>query len=312
MNFLSMDYFVTLAQERNFTRAAEKLHITQQTLSAHIAVLEKEAGSPLFLRRVPLELTYAGKVFLRYAQDIRKDVRALQQELNDAAQNEAGELRIGTAPLREKILLPGVIIRFLQQYPLIRFTLTEASNRVLQEKLLRGEIDLAIAGFPKTVPGIELIPYYEEEFVLLMSQKLLAQITAGNGYCQKDIPRRITADFPAVFRECPFLLNDKNSIAGQIAWDLFAENGFSPRIRIESDNMETLLELCAEGAGAMICSETLAGKTLDRSRFAEMELFRFADPVKFTISFGCRRELHRWSLLDSFIETALACKPESS
>ena len=64
MNFLSMDYFVTLAQERNFTRAAEKLHITQQTLSAHIAVLEKEAGSPLFLRRVPLELTYAGKVFL--------------------------------------------------------------------------------------------------------------------------------------------------------------------------------------------------------------------------------------------------------
>ncbi|MBQ9256322.1 MAG: LysR family transcriptional regulator, partial [Acidaminococcaceae bacterium] len=50
MNFLSMDYFITLARERNFTRAAEKLHITQQTLSAHISNLEKETGAPLFLR----------------------------------------------------------------------------------------------------------------------------------------------------------------------------------------------------------------------------------------------------------------------
>ena len=68
MNFSSLEYFTVLARERNFTRAAEQLHITQQTLSAHIAGLEKELGCPLLLRRTPLELTYAGSTFLRYAE----------------------------------------------------------------------------------------------------------------------------------------------------------------------------------------------------------------------------------------------------
>ena len=67
MNFSSMDYFVMVARERSFSRAAERLHITQQTLSAHIAKLEGELGTKLLVRSVPLELTYAGEVFLEYA-----------------------------------------------------------------------------------------------------------------------------------------------------------------------------------------------------------------------------------------------------
>ena len=68
MNFLSMKYFLMLAEERSFTKAAERLHITQQTLSAHVAALERETGAKLFVRHVPLELTDSGSVFLRYAR----------------------------------------------------------------------------------------------------------------------------------------------------------------------------------------------------------------------------------------------------
>lgn len=77
MNFSSMDYFVMAAQEKNFTHAAERLHITQQTLSTHIANLEKELGSRLFVRSTPLELTYAGQVFLAYAADFRRKRQTL-------------------------------------------------------------------------------------------------------------------------------------------------------------------------------------------------------------------------------------------
>ena len=63
MNFSSMDYFVMVARERSFSRAAERLHITQQTLSAHIAKLEGELGTKLLVRNIPLELTYAGRCF---------------------------------------------------------------------------------------------------------------------------------------------------------------------------------------------------------------------------------------------------------
>lgn len=61
MNFLSMDYFIMVAKERSFTKAAQRLGITQQTLSAHIANLEREIGCGLFIRHVPLELTYAAR-----------------------------------------------------------------------------------------------------------------------------------------------------------------------------------------------------------------------------------------------------------
>lgn len=67
MNFQSISYFIMLAREKNFTRAAEKLHMTQQALSASISSLEKEWGMPFFLRHVPLELTNGGRVFYEYA-----------------------------------------------------------------------------------------------------------------------------------------------------------------------------------------------------------------------------------------------------
>ena len=98
MNFDSLEYFSVLAQERSFTRAAELLHITQQSLSSHIAGLEKELNCQLVVRRIPLELTYAGKTFLRYAEDIRRLQHTMQQELCDISQNQKGELRLHPQP----------------------------------------------------------------------------------------------------------------------------------------------------------------------------------------------------------------------
>ena len=73
MNFLSIEYFAAVASEHSFSKAAKRLGITQQTLSANIAALERELGCTLFVRHVPLELTYAGTVFARYAQRFRRD-----------------------------------------------------------------------------------------------------------------------------------------------------------------------------------------------------------------------------------------------
>jgi len=106
MNFSSMDYFVVLAQERNFTRAAQRLHITQQSLSSHIAGMEKELGSQLLVRRVPLELTYAGEVMLRYATGFQKFRSDMQREFCDISQKQKGILHVGAASTRGQMILP--------------------------------------------------------------------------------------------------------------------------------------------------------------------------------------------------------------
>ena len=109
MNFKSIDYFLSVARERSFTKAAAQHHITQQTISADIAALERELGQPLFLRKVPLKLTYAGEVFLRYAQGFQNSHTAMLQEFRDIAKEETGILRIGVTYARGHALMPQLI-----------------------------------------------------------------------------------------------------------------------------------------------------------------------------------------------------------
>ena len=97
MTISSMNYFIVLARERNFTKAAQQLHITQQSHSSHISALEQELGCPLLIRRMPLQLTYAGTVFLRYAENFQQELDNLQREFCDITENQKGVLKIGIA-----------------------------------------------------------------------------------------------------------------------------------------------------------------------------------------------------------------------
>lgn len=175
MNFHSLDYFLVLAREKNFTRAAEALHITQQSLSSHIANLERELNCTLVVRRTPLELTYAGRTFLRYAESIGQTRQAMEREFCDISENQKGELRVGIAYTRGRAIMPRLIPAFQRQYPNVEITLLEGSNDAIQKALLSGGIDLAIAAFPRPLPGAVLENYYLEHTVLCLSDGLLAQ-----------------------------------------------------------------------------------------------------------------------------------------
>ena len=104
MNFLSIRYFLVTAEERSITRAAEKLHITQQTLSAHIAAMEREAGAKLFVRSVPLKLTGSGEVFYRYASmfELTED---LAQSINAYSHGMKQKLALISALIHDPKLL---------------------------------------------------------------------------------------------------------------------------------------------------------------------------------------------------------------
>ena len=128
MNFLSIEYFAAVASEHSFSKAAKRLGITQQTLSANIAALERELGCTLFVRHVPLELTYAGTVFARYAQRFRRDRDALGQEMRDIAGDQAGVLRVGVAYTRSRAIMPPIVKAMQSDCPNIIVELIEGRN----------------------------------------------------------------------------------------------------------------------------------------------------------------------------------------
>ena len=115
MNFQTMEYFVVLAHELNFTRAAEKLHITQQSLSSHIASVERELGCQLLERKNPLQLTFAGRTFLRYAVQYENSMQSMRQEFADIRGEEKGLHTTGQAVDLGGNIAPAKLHQIAQQ-----------------------------------------------------------------------------------------------------------------------------------------------------------------------------------------------------
>lgn len=303
MNFLSMIYFTTTARERSFTKAAEQLHITQQTLSAHIAAVERDLGCQLFIRHSPLELTYAGEVFLQYALDFQRKYRSMEQEFGDISHNQKGILRVGIAYTRGRTILPELITEYQKIYPQITVQVMEAKNDILQQNLLKSEIDLAIASFPDQIPGVELMDFYEEEVVLLIAESLLQRLFKEE---TDAMIQTIQAEQNlSVLSDCSFLFNSREDIAGKIGHYLISQADFIPTVKAQAGNIETLLDLCARGVGACFCPEKLVRTALSEEEISGLKVFHFSESTRYQIRFGWLKQAYRWSTISSFIELAV-------
>lgn len=305
MNFLSIEYFTAVASERSFSKAAKRLGITQQTLSANIASLERELGCTLFIRHVPLELTYAGTVFARYAQRFRRDRDALSQEMHDIAGNRAGVLRVGVAYTRSRAIMPPIVQAMKHDRPNIIVELVEGRNDQIQQWLANGDLDLALADFTEQPAGIELIDFYDERMVLVIAQSLWLDL-AATGTATNIVPdeRAIASGNLSSLEHCPFLLGNPQDIDGRIADLLFRHAGFEPKIAARSDNVLTLLELCHYGMGACLCPERFLPALLDAERLRTLRVLDCGPNTTYAIKFGVPAASYRWSAIDDFIRRA--------
>lgn len=302
MYFQSMDYFVTTARERSFTKAAQKLHITQQTLSAHIAMIEKELGCQLFIRHIPLELTYAGDIFLRYALNFQKQYCSMQRTFSDISQQYQGILRIGVPHTRGRVIMPKLIAAFQKSYPKIEIQVIEDTNDNLAEKLFGAEVDIAIADFPERMPGMQLMDFYKENVVLLISEILLHEIYGAD--TEKIIQQVNQSGNIAPLQECPFLMNHEHDIAGKFAQSLLRKANFHPVIKAQSENIELLLDLCLRNIGACFCSEMLAQTVLSAQQLEKLTMFHFDENAEFMIRLGWMENSDDWIVRSAFLNSA--------
>lgn len=300
MNFKSISYFLSVARERSFTKAARQHHVTQQTISADISALEHELGQSLFLRKIPLRLTYAGEVFLRYAQTFQSNYTAMLQEFQDIAKEESGTLRIGVTYARGHALMPKLIADFQQHYPNVAIHLLEDSNEQLQQHLLEGRVDLAIANYSMTPADIELIPFYREELVLLISDRLLSQIYREE---KGAILEQLQAGIYTSLARCPFVLGIPDDIGGAIGRRFLHQQKLQPPIQAQSENMDTLLSLCVLGVGACFSPENLIKTTLSDDQIAGLHVIRLPE-ASYQIYFGLLKNTYQWNMIHTFIKHA--------
>ena len=304
MNLATMDYFIALAEERSFTRAAERLHVTQQTLSAHIANIERELGVQLVNRKVPLTLTNAGDRFLTYARRFQATKRALDQEFLDIANDERGLLGIGIAATRGHMLLPTVLSVFQEEHPGINALIMEGENQELIEFLREGRVDMVVASVPHDFSGFVVHHLYDENIVLLLTEGLLERVVAEVGVPAEEAVSRLheSGDL-SVLGKCPFMLLGERDEPGRTARRLLARSGVRPWVRVRSTNSETLVDLASKGVGACFVPMRQVKATFGEGGGDGLVAIELGSDATISIDVAWRDGKHVWSVIESFHKT---------
>lgn len=245
------EYFLTIAREGNFTRAAERLYVTQSSLSQHIAKLEHDLGTQLFDRsQSPMKLTPAGRIYLEYLENHSHLYNRMLSALHT---NDRQQINLGVGIWRGAILLPHVLPQFLSDYPNAEIRLEELPQITeLLPALLNGWIDFAVRntsleGLPNTIVSETIM---NERIMLVLSRKhpLAEEFSkcAANGE---------PIDLHRLEGE-RYIAREADSPLGRHISNFLVKNHLAFKQSLTTFNNNTALRLSAAGAGFCFLLET--------------------------------------------------------
>ena len=291
MELRHLRYFIAVAEELHFTRAAERLHIGQPPLSQSIQALEADIGAQLFARtRRSVRLTEAGKLFLADARRILALAEQASETARRAERGEAGELRIGftfTTPLTP--LFATVINHYRNEYGAVSLTLHEMATTPQLDALEKRELDLAFIrppehALPDNIAAIEL-----------RRDRLMAVLPK-----QLPVARKKTVALGEL-AHLPFVMyppGSGTSIYHQIL-RLCRESGFVPQVGQEAKEASTIIALVAAGCGVSVLPASF-----DRIRMDGVCYRPLSDAAATTALLLAYRKEDDAPLVDAFVALA--------
>lgn len=246
MQFQQLLYFVTVAETRHFTRAAEQVHVAQPSLSQQIRALEKELGAELFSRaRGNIALTDAGEALLPLARRILADTDTARHEVQELAQLRRGRVRLGATPSLCTGLLPDVLRTFHDLHPGIELLIEESGSHDLVRELARGSLDLAliVLPLPTTSPALTTVELLHEDLVVVSS-------TAAKA------PRRPVriADLQGE----PLVMFRHGYDLRELTVAACRAEGFEPHFTVEGGEMDAVLGFVRAGLGLAVVPSMVA------------------------------------------------------
>ncbi len=245
MNSRQLQYAITLAEVRNFSQVAEKLNITQPTLSKQILNLESELGVKLFDRSTtPLTLTAAGESFVSQAKELLFRQNQLTHSMNRFQSGKSGRLVIGISPFRALYMVPQVAKKVREKFPGVQVFLHEAGSDTLRKEVAEGKYDFAIVNLPVEESVLDVIPLDIDSLVLAVPNSML-HLLPDSAKESKEIG----------IKDCsklPFIVVSKSQEMRVMFDRICAQADFLPEIAMEVVGLTTVWAMVQEGIGATV------------------------------------------------------------
>ncbi len=236
MELHQLRYFLAVVQHGSFTSAAEVCHVSQPSLSAQVAKLERELGGPLFERsRQGARLTPRGQVFRPRALEALQQLESARGELEELSGLARGEVVLGCLPTTGAYLLPGILRAFRSAHPGLQVKLREESSPTLGRALLGAEVDLALMDEAGLAPGLRS--------EILLREPLLAIVPRSHPLAAR---RRIPLSRLAGE---PLILMKSGHGFRKIVLDALAQTRVEPTVVYETDGIDTVQTLVEAGLG---------------------------------------------------------------
>lgn len=283
-----LSHFQCVAETRNFTRAAERLNVSQPALSRSIQRLEEEIGQPLFDRKPrSVDLTDAGQLFLTRAQQILLSLEDCKAEICDDGQS--GRIRVAAIPTIAPYFLPGLLQDFSKSHPKAQILVQEDTTDEIMRLCKQGELDVAIVALPVAARYIEIKPLFDEELSLVMPT-------------DHPLTKKKRIRISDIDRYAFILLNEAHCLSDNIV-SLCRQKSVQPVAIERASQLAMVQELVSLGHGISMIP-AMAMK-LDRTR---SRVYRSVDGVKLTRTIAAVWNPYRFDsqLLQSFRDSLTA------
>lgn len=281
-----LKYFLAVSKELHFTKAAEKLNISQPSLSQQIRALEHELGMPLFDRiGKKISLTEAGKILLLHTKTIFREIEQARSAIQDLNGLQHGSLTIGSLLTVVNYLLPPAILNFNKLYPNIELSVLGLRTGDIREKLLQNELDIGITFLPVQDKEIVSLPLYKSELTLV--------VPTGHTLTERSHISIVE------LQDYPLILLPKNFFLTELITSHCQQFDFTPKPILEISTMESLVQMVSKGMGITV----LPKPYIDFLQNTNIQALKIKDPTP-TIDIGLiyRKDKYMCAATQAFIE----------
>ena len=259
-----MEYIYAIYQEKSFTRAAEKLYISQPSLSLTIKKIENDIGYPIFERcGKEVTLTPIGEKYIKAIEEIMKIQSKLAAEVDDILKLKQGNVAIGSTTFIASYLLPGILKKFNEKYPSIKVSIVVEQSLELENMLEKGEIDIIIDNTTAFLDGYKYIPMLSERILLGVP----CDLPINDTYQEYQIEHSVIKDsiesydtLPKLslsgFRKEKFVFLKRGNKLRQIAMRILDEHHIIPDVVMEFDKLHTAVSYAEAGFGISFLTDT--------------------------------------------------------
>lgn len=260
MDIQELEAFWWIAQTGSFNRAAERLYLTQPSVTARIQALEKELGQILFERKPRgVRLTDAGRALLPHAERVLQDVRKARQAVVDLISATGGTLALGCALTTSTYTLPEILARYKAAYPGVEITVRTGRSQQVQQLVLDDTVQLGLVHAPTAPhPEIQAVPLYEEEILLVAHP---AHPLAG----EESITVERLADES-------FITPDRSSGYWSVVEQFWAGAGLVPKVIMELDSIEATKRMVLHNLGITMLPRSCVEREIDMEQLVSLPL----------------------------------------